>query len=169
MEKCQADDIGLLNKRIHDALEKQANMELKQLDLTLQQLRVLRYIKGQGGSVSQKMIAEHLGVSGPTTAGILQRLEAKGFIVYSVSAHDKRSNIISITEKEDLLHQTMKHHREKTEVVLCKGFSEEEKKQLLSLLRRVYRNILEHSQEESALNETPPLVRDENKEGDKTC
>lgn len=161
MEKCREEDIGLLNKRIQDAVEKQANLNLKQLDLTLQQVRVLGYIKRQGGSVSQKMIAEYLGVSGPTTAGILQRLEAKGFIVYSVSAHDKRSNIISITEKEDLIRQAMGNHHDKTEAILCKGFSEEEKKQLLSLLRRVYRNILENSQEEGVLKE--------HMEGDKPC
>lgn len=169
MEKCGTEDIGLFNKRIHDAIEKQANLHLKQLDLTLQQLRVLRYIKEQGGSVSQKMIAEYLGVSGPTAVGILQRLEIKGFIVYSVSEHDKRSNIISITEKEALIRQTMAGHRERTESVLCKGFSEEEKKQLISLLKRVYENIMENPEEESSQKECHLSANQQNREGDKSC
>lgn len=135
-------NIGFLFKLIHDCIRKDADCSLKQMDLTLAQMRILGYVYAhKDEAVSQKDIEHFLEVSHPTVVGLLKRLEAKGFITTSFDQNDKRIKNIYITEKESLLREEMIKHRDATEARLLKDFRQEEKVLLSMLLEKVYNNV----------------------------
>jgi DNA-binding MarR family transcriptional regulator len=54
---------------------------------------------------------------------------------------DHRAKNLFLTEKEQTKFRAMKEHRKLMEETLFKGFSAEEKEQLLAYLERVYENL----------------------------
>lgn len=92
-------------------------------------------------NVSQKELAEREHVSSATVAVSLKKLEKGGYIERGVDKNDNRYNQIRITEKgSQVVNKSIRIFR-KTEEDILKGFSEEEKEQLLEYLLRVHQNI----------------------------
>ena len=72
---------GALLKQIHDIMEKNANNVLREQDLTISQSGVLVLLdEKEGKTASFKALEKDFGVSQPTMAGILNRLEQKNLI-----------------------------------------------------------------------------------------
>jgi len=71
---------------------------LDELDLTEQQLRVLRTLIGVD-SLEVHEIAEHTLLLPPSVSRILQALEKRGLIVRSVTEYDHRISRISLSEE----------------------------------------------------------------------
>lgn len=133
---------GFLIKLIHDCIRRDANCELKNMDLTLSQMRILAYLHShKNKTVSQKNIENYLAVSHPTVVGLLKRLEVKGFVTTSFSLDDKRMKNIYLTGKDQELKEAMEKHRDKTEAKLLNGFTQEEKILLSMLLEKAYNNV----------------------------
>lgn len=134
--------IGLLVKQIHDALEKRSNNELRGHDLTLSQLTVLLMLSDQpDGTASLKALEKSLRVAQSTTAGIVARLEQKGFVVSLGDAADRRVKRVRITEKGRRCNQDARENMANTEETLLAGLRDAERETLLDLLERVNRNI----------------------------
>lgn len=91
--------IGYYFKIISDKIKVSADAELKSHGLTLTQSRVLAFINHKGGQAGQKEIEEYLQVSHPTVAGLVSRMEQKGFLVACQDPNDRRTNIVKLTEK----------------------------------------------------------------------
>ena len=72
--------IGCLLKMITDKIKMRADADLAQQGLTLTQSRVLGYLDRSGGQATQKEIEGFLQVSHPTVAGVIGRMEQKGFV-----------------------------------------------------------------------------------------
>ena len=73
--------IGLLIKRIDDAIGKTVNKELKEKDATFSQMHMLWALKNtKGGTLTLKELEKFLRLAQPTTLGIAKRLEEKGFV-----------------------------------------------------------------------------------------
>ena len=69
-------DTGLLIKHIHDSLEKKANNELRDKDLTLMQVSILIELKhGVNGEMTMKEIEHRFHVAQSTTAGSVSRMK----------------------------------------------------------------------------------------------
>ena len=85
--------IGCLLKMITDKIKIQADANLAQHDLTLTQSRVLGYLARSGGTATQKEIEGFLQVSHPTVAGVIGRMEQKGFVSCRPDPADKRSKL----------------------------------------------------------------------------
>ncbi len=70
-----------LIKQIHDGLEKQANNSLRSQDLTMSQVGVLIELRfSLEKQMTLKELERRLHVAQPTAAGIVARLEQKGFV-----------------------------------------------------------------------------------------
>ena len=79
MEKLRG--CGLLIKQIHDELRKNANNALRPLDITLVQLDALESLsQAPEGQRTLKELEQILHVAQSTAAGIIARLEQKGFV-----------------------------------------------------------------------------------------
>ena len=89
LKKCLT--CGTLIKQIHDGLEKQANNSLRPQDLTMAQVRVLIELRfAPERQMALKELERRLHVAQSTAAGIVARLEQKGFVESFGDANDRR-------------------------------------------------------------------------------
>ena len=89
---------GQLIKLLHDRLEKQANNTLRGKELTLMQISVLMELqKAEQKQRSMKELERKFCVAQSTVAGIISRLEQKGFVEAFGDASDKRIKVVHIT------------------------------------------------------------------------
>lgn len=136
-------EIGFLIKVISDRMKALGDNDLKEHDLTFSQMQVLVVLERNNGTIAQKEIEKILDVSHPTIVGLINRLEDKGFVSSETDETDRRSKIISLTDKARALGKTMRATRNQAEQELLNGLNDEEQKTLNDLLRRLYANIEE--------------------------
>ena len=111
-------DCGMLLKQINDELLKNANNALRSQNITLAQLEVLDQLnQAPGGQYSLKELEQILHVAQSTAAGIISRLEQKGFVAEWV--------------------QTALHHRAEAEELLLSNLTEAERDIFYMLLKKV--------------------------------
>lgn len=135
-------DNGLLIKQIHDSLEKSANNQLREKDLTMMQVSVLQALqRAENHEMTMKEIERHFQIAQSTVAGIISRLEKKEYVKTYGSEEDRRIKIVSITEKGVLCSKEAEKNMLDTETLISKGFTREEKTLLTSLLQRVLNNV----------------------------
>lgn len=91
--------------------------------------------------VNQKDLEQAMGLTHQTMTEIIKKLEANGFIECAQSTKDKRSKSIKTTAKVGEIHKNM----DKTDNVvleeMCKGMSEDKKKELILMLDAMLDNI----------------------------
>lgn len=137
----------ILNKDINFALEKaikKTNNEIlkqeselvRKYNLTTSQYGVLECLYIKGDMCIQELILRQISTSGTMTV-IVKNLEKMNYIIKKIDCDDKRSFKISLTEVGKKLVENIlplrKHHLND----FMNIFTEEEKKELLSLLYKV--------------------------------
>lgn len=133
---------GYYIKRISDYVEADANRELEQYGLTCSQARVLSFLLNRQDKVTiQKDVEDFFEIRHSTAIGILQRMEAKGFIVSRVDPDDKRQRIITVTDSAYELAKGIENHRLDFEERIAVSMTEGEMAELKRLLYKVYKNI----------------------------
>ena len=140
-------DLGFRIKKIHDLMRKQANQVLEQMDVTFSQHHVLVVLMHcEGYEASLKDLEHRLETAQSTMAGIVSRLEDKGFVEGFTDEQDLRIKKVRLTEKGvRICEKSLEDIRER-EKVMCSKLSEEEITELNRLLEIVY----------DALKETDP-------------
>lgn len=135
-------DCGALFKQIHDSLEKQANNYLRPQGLTVVQMRVLVELNlTPEKQMTLKEMERRLHVAQSTAAGIVARLEQKGFVESFGDAADRRIKLLRITpEGEDCCRRAEQSMAE-TEAMLLHGVTESEYAVLMDLLKRIAQNL----------------------------
>lgn len=135
-------DIGFCIKQIHDRMEKQANNAMRSSDLTMTQVSVLLALQESGEKqMSMKELEKSFGIAQSTVAGIVSRLEQKGFVEALGDAADKRVKRVHITAAGEKCCAESACHKEEAEKRLLKDFSEEERRVLHALLEKAARNL----------------------------
>jgi DNA-binding MarR family transcriptional regulator len=97
--------------------------------------------------VSQDTLAYQLRMDKATTARAIQKLECVGFVRRQPSKEDRRMNLVYLTEEAIKIEQEIKAIRSTWTDVITKGFSGEEKEQLLDMLKRVADNAVDYLNE----------------------
>ena len=120
-------------------------------DVTPVQAHVLLYLQRHGGQVPQNELAAYLRVKPSTAGGVLDRMEEKvnaaaGDHGYQVNGEDARRRLITLTEKGAEQQALFEQSFLDTEEAMVRGFSQEEREALLSLLNRVIQNLKEDSE-----------------------
>lgn len=132
--------IGCLLKMITDKIKMRADADLAQQGLTLTQSRVLGYLDRSGGQATQKEIEGFL-LSHPTVAGIINRMEQNGFVRCRLDPADKRSKIVSQTERAAAVAQDMHATIQTTEQQMLRSLTPEQIAALESALRTIYADL----------------------------
>lgn len=133
---------GQLIKLLHDRLEKQANNTLRAQDLTMMQISVLMELqKTELKQLSMKELERRFCIAQSTVAGIISRLEQKGFVEAFGDAADKRVKLVHITPAGEACCKEAAGYMEQAEQTLLRGFSEEEKTMFNLLLARAAENM----------------------------
>ena len=139
MEEARA--CGLMVKQIHDALEKQANNALRGKGLTLAQLSLLMELCGAPEqTASLKELEKVLHVAQSTTAGIVARLEQKGFLA-SVGDPDRRIKLVRLTPLGERCCADAKQNMDDAEERLLSGLTQPERALFHQLLTQVSRGL----------------------------
>lgn len=130
--------IPYLLKITVDKIRTYADANLKSLNLTLTQSRVLAFIVERGGETTQKEIEDFLQVAHPTVVGVVSRMEKNGFLTCS---YERVSKIVTLTDKaratgEDMISSMAEH-----DAILLRGLSCQEVAELGRLLMKVYKNL----------------------------
>lgn len=86
-----------LNKAMR-VIQRYYEKHLTPLGITPSQFYVLSYL-WRKDEAKFKDLAKSVNIEGPTLTGILDRLERNGFIIRKDDAEDRRSIVISLTEK----------------------------------------------------------------------
>ena len=138
----QVNEISFLIKRVSDNLNKFTNTQKRDAKLSFSQIRVITYLKeNQSEKKAQKDIERFLGVSHPTVVGIIQTLEAKGYLYSVTDQGDKRVKNLYLTEQGEECLSNTQVQRACVEEKVLNGFSEDDTKTLRDLLVRVLDNL----------------------------
>jgi len=98
-------------------------------------------------SVSQKDIANSMGVSAASIAVSLKKLKKGGYINKEIDEGDNRLNQITITEKGKEVVEQSKKIFDLADRKVFEGFTEEEKSTLFILLRKLDANLAKMEEE----------------------
>lgn len=94
----QPDSCGKLIKLISDEMRKNANNAMRSQDMTMSQLGALLELnQAPEKQRSLKELEQSLHVAQSTVAGIISRLEQKGFVEAFGDAADRRIKLVRIT------------------------------------------------------------------------
>ena len=137
--------IGQLEDRV-EKLENRAGEPTAQEEANALQCgkkyRTLKsYLEQNGGIATQKEIEGFLQVSHPTVAGIINRMEQNGFVRCRLDPADKRSKIVSQTERAAAVAQDMHATIQTTEQQMLRSLTPEQIAALESALRTIYADL----------------------------
>ena len=145
------DDLGFKIKTISKLLTQNMNNSITSLELTSSQARVLGYLcyrTQRQETVYPRDIERHFHFTHPTVSGLLQRLEAKGYLSSEPSTEDRRCKQILVTKRALEANQQIFDHLIASEQKLVCNMSRAEITQLHNFLDRMIQNL-------SASNGTP--------------
>lgn len=135
-------DAGFCIKQIHDRLAKQANNAMRDSGLTMMQVSFLVTLQETPDKqLSMKELERSFGVAQSTVAGIVSRLEQKGFVEAFGDASDRRIKLVHITEAGEKCCAEAAWHKYEADRRMLKGFSDDERRTLIRLLARAADNL----------------------------
>lgn len=119
----------------------------RKFDLSFPQYNTLRVLEasasGQNkiGNVSRVML-----VPGANMTGIAKRLEKGGFIIRKTDPQDERVTLLQITPKGKKTLKRIEREKDKWLEIILRGFSNEEKTQLLGMVKRLIKNSVQFAE-----------------------
>lgn len=130
---------GELIRHIHCAMQKNANNELREEDLTFAQVHLLFTLQRQPeGTCPLKGLEKKLGIAQSTTAGLVKRSAEKGFVELLDDPTDRRVKLARITEKGLKVCDDTVEKIHRSEERMVKLLTPEEADTLVELLGKVY-------------------------------
>ncbi len=129
--------------RLGNGVKEFRNRHFQSLGLTSAQADALFFIlkESRRQALSATEVRNELKLSQSTVAGILARLEAKGFIERREDAADSRRILLEPTEKALALKDGIGESAAHTEELLLTGMTQEEKESFSRLLSVALKNI----------------------------
>ena len=110
--------------------------------MTEVQGRVLGYLTHHPGrDICQRDVEETFGITRATASKMLGDMERNGLILRCGADYDARRKNLKLTEKAQHLSQEIQAGITEFEAVLTAGFAEEERRELLRLIRKVETNV----------------------------
>jgi DNA-binding MarR family transcriptional regulator len=111
---------------------------MERLGLTSTQGYLLGWLtRNADRSVTPSELGRSFRLSQPTISGILQRLEAKGFVTMEADPNDRRRKYVRTTERAAECHQQIISNFRDMERRLAAPLSAEEQETLVALLDRM--------------------------------
>lgn len=133
---------GVKLKQLSRAFEKVINSNCARMDLTCAQSMMLRYLSlHREEPVYARDLERHFNLTHPTVSGLLQRLEAKGFVRLEPDRQDRRCKRIAVTQKALDNHDHICSAMGQLEQCVVSGFSAEEQDLFWELLCRAAVNV----------------------------
>ena len=130
--------VAILVKKAALEFDKIANPYFAEYDLTSSQYRIIKYLYAQPSRTTRVVDLERqYSMTHPTTIGLLDALEKKGFTTRVENPNDARGKLIALTEKADAMQNELEELGTKIENKLTERLSVEEREQLAFLLNKL--------------------------------
>lgn len=131
------DQIGILIKRASLEIEKTALDILTPYSMNLTQYKIIIYLYNlPPASTRQVDLERAFSMTNPSVTSVLHTLEKKGLIRREENPEDKRSNVISLTDKAIRMQGDLKAVGVQLEEAIAKNLSLEERATLIALLKK---------------------------------
>ncbi|OOB77323.1 MAG: hypothetical protein BEN18_10665 [Epulopiscium sp. Nuni2H_MBin001] len=125
-------------KQLHDKIAKETNCILATEDLTFSQRPILHILShSENGTTTLKHLEKTLHLAQSTVAGLVARLEAKGFVETSQDATDKRVKIVTLTQKARQTDLAIKMHLQQIEDDFLSVLTPEERATFIELVNKL--------------------------------
>lgn len=132
------DRAAILIKRASLRFDRISNAVLGKYDLTTGQYKVMMYLYANADKgVRTVDLDRYHEMTHQTTIGILKNLEKKGLISYKKNPNDARSRYIVPTELAYEKREELEAAGDRLEVELTEKLTEQERQQLVGLLRKL--------------------------------
>lgn len=136
------ENLGLLLKKINVQMKKNVDADMQEMDLTFIQHHVLTYLKKcDGYTATLKELEKNFSVAQSTMAGIVNRLEERGFVASVVCEEDKRVKKIQLTDLGLEICDKSLENMNKREKELSRLLSAQERKELIRMLNIIYDDL----------------------------
>ena len=143
--------IGFVINRTGKALIYVFDQELrKSFGITFGQWKIIITLANNNDGLTQKEIAEKLGLEGPTIIPIIDKLEKDGFVIRIADKNDRRNNRIFLTKKTNESIDSMVSYALKIKEISVRNISEQDISITKYTLEKMWHNI----QNEFNLNST---------------
>lgn len=109
--------------------------------MTQNSCRAILFCLAREEGVTQLELSQRAGLKPPTVSVALRRLEEEGYIVKKPDEDDKRASHVFLSEKGHALEKENDERFERVDNEMMRGFSEEEKIILRSMLLRIRDNL----------------------------
>lgn len=128
---------------------KQKMTQFIQLQLKQQQLdklipshgNILTVLYENGEKMALNEIAKRIGRDKSTVTSLVNKLVALGYVEKVSGQHDKRVTFIQLTQQGQNLKPKFDAISSQVYEIAYQGFSQDEKEQFLSLLKKIYHNF----------------------------
>lgn len=121
--------------------------EMLRWELTGAQGRIVGYLAHCKTAPCSRDLEQFFGLSHPTVSGLLNRMEAKGFLEHRSDEKDRRIKRIYPTEKCLACSRSIGICIRENEAQMTRGFTAEESAQFEALLQRATDNLREKLQQ----------------------
>lgn len=130
-------NIMIKTDRMHKHL---LESEVSKIGLHRTQHRILMHIARHGKLLSQKSLAEHIGITPAAVTGLLKKLEQDGYIE-RVQGDDNRYNEVKVTELGKRVVEDSFKMFSQLDTSLFEGFSDSELDGYIRCLTKIQENI----------------------------
>ena len=133
-----ADKVAILVKKAALEFDRVSNPFFAEYNLTASQYKVLKFLYTQPKRTARVVDLERqYSMTHPTTLGLLDALEEKGFTTRVENPNDGRGKLVALTEKADGMQTELEDLGAKIEDKLTERLSPDEKTVLVVLLRKL--------------------------------
>ena len=130
--------VAILVKKASLEFDKISNPYFTEYDLTASQYRVIKFLYAQSTRTARVVDLERqYSMTHPTTLGLLDALEKKGFTTRVDNPNDARGKLVALTAKADEMQHELEELGTKIEDKLTEKLTREEKEQLVTLLQKL--------------------------------
>jgi len=131
------DIVGFHIRLAHGAVYRHFTETFSHLELTQKQVSVL-WLTGDHPGISQTDLAQRMRMDRATTMAIVNRLEARGYLVRGKSASDGRKQTLTLTEAGKAALVVAKDAIRQHEKWLKSRFTDREVETLIEMLTRIH-------------------------------
>lgn len=130
--------VAVLVKKASLEFEKVSNPIFAEYDLTSSQYKILGFLYASELRTARVVdLEKHYSMTHPTTLGLLEQLEKKGFVRRVTNPDDARGKLVVLTEKADAMQRELEALGDAVEKKLTRRLTEKETAQLVILLDKL--------------------------------
>lgn len=134
--------IGFIVRSTAKAFESAFDHQLRnRVGITVTQSRVIGTLALVKDGMTQKEIADKIGIEAPTIVPIIDKLEEQKMVIRKPDPNDRRNNLIFLTSKSEAKWQLIIECALELEKASCPGSSEQEINITKSTLRKITQNV----------------------------